>query len=231
MFYNKLHGLKFLQRTLKGKRGVSVLPWRVYNSPDEFREEHFPNAQRLLIRTNLRGSLTHTIWTNLPREDVFENPKQAMHRMLEEWKKKVATEYELRDDLETSTAKPDSLHFIVHSVKPRIKYRANIRITHFSPGGPNPQIKIGRLVGNDVWRLGTSWRSLTPECIFDELVDRVWLTRKQASIVTRKIQEVCKVLQEQLKREGLGHLKFEASASISRDKPTHLEFYDFLLKQ
>ncbi|MBI5635358.1 hypothetical protein HY993_00150 [Candidatus Micrarchaeota archaeon] len=83
-FFNKLEGLKFLKKT-----GVEVLPWRAYRHLSEAKPEHFPNAQRILVRTDLTGNNPHWMFRQLPRKD--STPQELKKTMQEMKHRKITT--------------------------------------------------------------------------------------------------------------------------------------------
>lgn len=80
VIHTKLYGLKrireIVNRVNKETPGlVAFSTFKVYRRPEQFRESHAGNAQRLLIRTDEVGARhTRTTWSNLPRGEIVRAP-------------------------------------------------------------------------------------------------------------------------------------------------------------
>ncbi len=146
--YNKLDGLRVLERSLEGVEGARVLPFRVYRKPEEFSLAHFEGPpekrkgfarlkfwtrgvpslpDRLLIRMNIEGPMSEGEWTGLPREDA--KPQEALTAisgLLSRWKHVHPHRPETGDG---------SAHFIVHPTRKREDYeifgKVNLRMEAF----------------------------------------------------------------------------------------------------
>lgn len=157
--YNKLDGLRFLERRTSGIRGVRVLPYRVYDDPAEFDFAHFqPRPERFLVRTNLDGEVSHSQWGSLPRQDA--KPRRVMRKGWLGWLRAFAPHPRIvMEKMKASWSEEPAYHiplqFIVHPVFNRnatrllgsIRFNCDERkhnavLTIAKPGNPKA----------DVWR-------------------------------------------------------------------------------
>lgn len=126
ILYSKQFGLRHLQESLKGARGVSVIPYHVYKTPEEFKERHFPQGtRRFLLRTDFQikkgtdYSRGNYIWIKAPRLDADEEPRladkvpQALKKLDEQTREYLTAAW-----WNELAAKPT---FIVHPTIPRIE--------------------------------------------------------------------------------------------------------------
>ena len=220
MLYNKLYGLEFMKGALKGVKGATVLPWRVYHSPDEFKPEHFPNAPRLLIRTNFPGNSTEVTHIVLPRSEIC---RRSNGKMLPRVKMREMIRY-------YPTAPPQ---FIVHGVEPRSAYPLSIELR-------NSKGKIAIIVQatdsqSTIWKV--SGRAVVVADNFKEayadLVEHGKMSEKDATKLVGNLKCAYKAMLKKLRKDGheLKRVEFETSAALRIDKPTEPEFYDFLIKK
>ncbi len=231
MIKNKLYGLRLMKRAFKGVEGISVLPWRVYDSPKEFADSHFPGAKRLLIRTNMPGNNGYETWSYLPREDAHGNAIEKMTEMHDYWLNTAKAEV-IANELREEKVKPEAIQFIVHKVEPRNEYQLNLQV-HFRLG--KVRLVSANLAQGKVWR--NSPKDFIDAMNFEDLAK--YITAHEPSLQVHANQIVANLEQgyrkviEKLRDEGheVDKVDFEMSAATHKDRPTHVEFYDFLLKR
>ncbi len=213
MLYNKLYGLELLDRAVKGIDGVSVLPYRVYRSPQDFKRSHWTGANRVLIRSNLNGDMSSHHWAMLPRKDVFVRVKSAVKQMFKEGR----AAFPDRDDF----------HLILHRVKPRRSYNLSIGLFHDELG---LTVKFnGGSFRTKVWRM-----EMPIHVDFSNLaknLQRRGFTENQARVIQARLTRAYGAIIREFKRRGMKtkEIKFETSVTTRKSDPTRLEFYDLLV--
>lgn len=237
MYYNKLYGLEHLRKALHGTAGVSVLPWRVYRTPEEFQPEHFPKARRLLLRTNLDGSMNRMVWSNLPRGEANpEKARKAMAALSRLWMDKTLSESSAFL-LSREATKPNSFHFIAHGVEPRENYPIAC-IAERQPGNLGWFFEVKKLYRTErLWRTPTpseySYRATDLETLKSTLHQlKTNLNKRQVNTLAQRIVRACTAIETHLKKQGvdLNKTVVETSLAVNKREPTTPEFYDLLLK-
>ena len=235
-YYNKLYGLKLLEEVFKGVNHASVIPYRVYRKPEEFEEEIFRNAQRILIRSNLEGNNPVDAWKKVPRKEINEKDPAnirgtaigLMQNAKKEWKSLL---HDYLKGLEWGNTKPNSLHFIVSEVAPRKsllmigKLRrdyVNLQFKDFDKhdwrgerGGK--EVKIQSLTENDLTELRQN--EVNPK-----------ITPEEAKILAKAIKHAHEAIEEKIKPMLSPRESWEAWFTINPNSPTKPEFYDLIIK-
>ncbi len=226
MFFNKRYGLETLRDSLKGIEGVSVLPWKVYRKPSDYKPRDFFGASRVLLRSNLDGSFDSSTWCFLPRTEAYTRVGSKVAKLFKDWNK-------IRDIGKVGVNLPksqlDSLHVIAHRVAPRSAYKLNVRLSQTEYG---VKALVNRLSASD-----KRWRKvpMLPEEL-ETLGSHHYFLRevgeKRASKIIAQLKAAHAAISAHLTAQGvdLSKVDFEVSASIKKTSPTHLEFYDLLLK-
>ncbi|MFH0713597.1 MAG: hypothetical protein V1722_03570 [Candidatus Micrarchaeota archaeon] len=225
MYYNKQYGLELLGKALNGVEGTSVLPYRVYRSPEEYNWRHFFGASRVLLRSNLDGSLEKTTWINLPRMDAYRGLKTKVRKMFNYWNRIKYTHARFSEP-----GQRDSFHIIAHRVELRRNYRVYLSLRH---NEGKLKVNISNL---NKRRDDRTWRQyhwfVDVNDLPRELARINGLKPKQAEQITERVKAAHEALIKELKAQGIDPKQtvFEASLATKNRSPTKLEFYDFLLK-
>lgn len=123
-FTTKLKGLRILEEIHSGlpenqKKYWRVLPHRVYRRPKEFDLRHFPNAARLIVRSDPahEGRQSFNDWFGMPRLNIE----------IERGKKREAEE-KIKAFMQRTREKISEPRFIVHSVPRLDEYDKAIQV-------------------------------------------------------------------------------------------------------
>lgn len=238
MFYNKLYGLKMLQKTFKNHTDISVLPYHVIKNPGEFHEisRQYSGTPRFLIRTNLRGNTWIPQYTLLPRRDATsKNAIPIMTKMLKEWKTAHKNKIDKRREKGDNefVASPNSIHFIVHPVEERTEYLANIRLRKH---GNKFSIIISDIGGEkqerEIWRNPFDKRidGKNKRDFIQKMVE-IGLSEEDAMHNFNNIHDAYNRLMAEIKQKKPNMIqRWNASCTIRKTNPTKLEFYDLIFE-
>ncbi len=231
MYFNKLFGLKLLDRAFGQVAGSSVLPWRVYKRPEDFDPRHFPTSERFLLRTDLEGDIRYDAWRHLPRADATVKVKEKMRELRQDWNKVTKLDY-IREYLKAFSTDPNSFRYIVHGVRTREDYRIYGRLSS--------SLSTGKITATlHQWAAMEDWRDSITYAI--DIGDRKKITgrlrelgfnEQDAQVVAISISKSGNAIASQAQKDGLLEKSndWEASFTVAKQEPTSLEFYDFLHK-
>lgn len=234
MYYNKRFGLKFLNRALSGIDGATVLPWREYvcrkrgknYSFDSYLKTHFPNAQRLLLRTDLHGSIPFEEWNYLPRPNLGARaPPPAKVRSV---MRKTAINY-------METFHKRTLWFLLHPVSRRKNYALYGSLYKFKRTNAKPFVRIGTSINSPNWRnrvLDQDFELFAHKNKIIRTLVNCGLSRKEAVAFHQTMVESYKKIRENEAKHGFLKTNdvWEASFAVPKKDKT-IEFYDFLYRK
>jgi len=158
-FFNKLFGLKVLERALSGSAESRVLAWRVYRSPKGIRLNHFTdpnkgyedagNVTHLLVRSDGKGDIPEDRWKTYPRRKyALNDPYYGGLASLAQLKREMSED--------SKPFQPD-IRYVVHGVRPMEDYVLQGRVLF---DGERFVLKLGHKTNEHAWR---HWQSASEE--------------------------------------------------------------------
>lgn len=138
--FNKLWGLKKLREIAKGSNRFRVIPFKVYEKPEQFRLKHALEQPRLLVRTDEKGRTYKKLsWARMPRIDI-NKPRKPFNKsknekMIQRELEKIGNTDSMGEKLEEEDKR--NARLIVHPTKKRrqIAFTGQITIENLNLSG------------------------------------------------------------------------------------------------
>ncbi|MBI5635628.1 hypothetical protein HY993_01545 [Candidatus Micrarchaeota archaeon] len=231
MIGNKNFSLEFLNRVFANKPGFSVIPYRRYSSPKEFRKNHFPpNTPRLLIRTNLDlPFVSPRVYDQLPRTDSTLEAAQAdLMGLNEEWLNRVHKHESLQ-----SVGAP--IEFIVHPTRKREDFLLKGSILYL-PGLRQTQVIVfDKSMSPNSGTYDSEQMQITHRAKILKYLSSIGVPKNHAENIHARLLTAFKELKSrglkenflQEKRYFNARFTFLKSELKKRPQDAKLEFYDF----
>jgi hypothetical protein len=240
ILWNKEFGLQHLKASLAGVKGVSVIPFRIYRNPAEFRESHFnQDTPRFLLRLNLafpsglsmiaddQDKIYGKIWQAIPRLEPNEEP-----RRVQEIPNAMAELMRRRHDYLKLLSPISRDSIIVHPVLAREDYLGYGTVGFRSDEKGKlllAIIAIGRSTNDKVWRqslLALGNRSSSGALRLKDKLGELGCPNTTTNQLKRALMAIKEDTQKVT--ENNRHVK-ECETSFTIDKRGKLQFYDFLV--